>query len=283
MTDFTNIDGVYAKDTELRSGIDTLRTTVLSNTIKPLTVTKNGTYTAIPSSGTYGYSPIVVDTGIYTGTSNPSSDLGKNGDYYYKLSNSGFSLFKTLNPTSYLLSSSVSIGASFVVYSDISVKKIKSVFSKATNAKYYIIDLSDDTVLYESDTIQISSSGLYEHTLSEPLNLGSGYYIVWCDSDETANTYNYVQNISTRNSDICLVVSSAAFLSSYSNKANPQEVVNNIYLLDIEYDTDAYINTAQYQKQNSTWIPLNVLSSQNRAMLSKFENNNKSDNGEEMR
>lgn len=61
MADFTNIDGVYAKDTELRSGIDTLRTTVLSNTIKPLTVTKNDTYTAIPSSGTYGYSPIIVD------------------------------------------------------------------------------------------------------------------------------------------------------------------------------------------------------------------------------
>lgn len=61
MADFTNIDGVYAKDIELRSGIDTLRTTVLSNTIKPLTVTKNGTYTAIPSSGTYGYSPITVD------------------------------------------------------------------------------------------------------------------------------------------------------------------------------------------------------------------------------
>lgn len=61
MADFTNIDGVYAKDIELRSGIDTLRTTVLSNTIKPLTVTKNDTYTAIPSSGTYGYSPIIVD------------------------------------------------------------------------------------------------------------------------------------------------------------------------------------------------------------------------------
>lgn len=61
MADFTNIDGIYAKDTELRSGIDTLRTAVLSNTIKPLTVTKNGTYTAIPSSGTYGYSPITVD------------------------------------------------------------------------------------------------------------------------------------------------------------------------------------------------------------------------------
>lgn len=61
MADFTNIDGKYAKDTELRSGIDTLRTTVLSNTIKPLTVTKNDTYTAIPSSGTYGYSPITVD------------------------------------------------------------------------------------------------------------------------------------------------------------------------------------------------------------------------------
>lgn len=61
MADFTNIDGVYVKDTELRSGIDTLRTTVLSNTIKPLTVTKNDTYTAIPSSGTYGYSPVTVD------------------------------------------------------------------------------------------------------------------------------------------------------------------------------------------------------------------------------
>lgn len=61
MADFTNIDGVYAKDTVLREGINTLRNEVISRTIKPLTVTKNDTYTAIPSSGTYGYSPIIVD------------------------------------------------------------------------------------------------------------------------------------------------------------------------------------------------------------------------------
>ena len=61
MADFTNIDGVYAKDAELRQNIDTLRSGIINETIKPLTITKNGTYTAIPSSGTYGYSPITVD------------------------------------------------------------------------------------------------------------------------------------------------------------------------------------------------------------------------------
>lgn len=61
MADFTNIDGIYAKDTELRQNINTLRSGIINETIKPLTITKNGIYTAIPSSGTYGYSPITVD------------------------------------------------------------------------------------------------------------------------------------------------------------------------------------------------------------------------------
>lgn len=63
MSEITNINGIYAADAELRNGINTLRSTVLNNTIKPLTVTEPGTYIAIPSQGTYGYSPvIVVDT-----------------------------------------------------------------------------------------------------------------------------------------------------------------------------------------------------------------------------
>lgn len=61
MSEFDNINGIYAKDTILRDGIATLRNTVTSQTIKPLTVTQNGTYTASPAEGTYGYSPITVD------------------------------------------------------------------------------------------------------------------------------------------------------------------------------------------------------------------------------
>ena len=67
MSTIDNINGIYARDTELRNGINTLRNTVVSKTIKPLTVTKNGTYTAIPSSGTYGYSPVTVNV--------PNSDI----------------------------------------------------------------------------------------------------------------------------------------------------------------------------------------------------------------
>lgn len=61
MSEFDNINGIYAKDVTLREGIATLRNTVTSQTIKPLTVTQNGTYTADPSEGTYGYSPVTVD------------------------------------------------------------------------------------------------------------------------------------------------------------------------------------------------------------------------------
>jgi hypothetical protein len=56
-----NINGIYAKDTELRNGISELRGDILSQTIKPLSVTKNGTYTSDPTVGAYGYSPITVD------------------------------------------------------------------------------------------------------------------------------------------------------------------------------------------------------------------------------
>lgn len=61
MSEFDNINGIYAKDVTLRDGIATLRNTVTSQTIKSLTVTQNGTYTASPAEGTYGYSPITVD------------------------------------------------------------------------------------------------------------------------------------------------------------------------------------------------------------------------------
>lgn len=63
MSKIDNINGIYAKDTELRSGINTLRTTVLNSTIKTLNVTEAGTYTANPNTGTYGYSPVIVNIG----------------------------------------------------------------------------------------------------------------------------------------------------------------------------------------------------------------------------
>ena len=63
MSTIDNINGVYVKDTELRNGISELRGDILSQTIKPLNVTEAGTYTADPTVGTYGYSPVVVNTG----------------------------------------------------------------------------------------------------------------------------------------------------------------------------------------------------------------------------
>ena len=62
MSTIDNINGIYSKDTELRNGISELRGDILSQTIKPLNVTEAGTYTADPTVGTYGYSPVVVDT-----------------------------------------------------------------------------------------------------------------------------------------------------------------------------------------------------------------------------
>lgn len=61
MSTIDNINGIYVKDTELRNGISELRGDILSQTIKPLSVTKNGTYTADPTVGAYGYSPVVVN------------------------------------------------------------------------------------------------------------------------------------------------------------------------------------------------------------------------------
>ena len=61
MSEFDNINGIYAKDATLRAGITALRDTVVGQTIKPLSVTENGTYTANPAEGTYGYSPVTVD------------------------------------------------------------------------------------------------------------------------------------------------------------------------------------------------------------------------------
>lgn len=61
MNYFDNINGIKAKDIELRQGVASLREEVINRTIKPLLITNNGTYTADPTQGTYGYSPITVD------------------------------------------------------------------------------------------------------------------------------------------------------------------------------------------------------------------------------
>ena len=61
MNYFDNINGIKAKDIELRQGVASLREEVINRTIKPLSITNNGTYTADPTQGTYGYSPITVD------------------------------------------------------------------------------------------------------------------------------------------------------------------------------------------------------------------------------
>ena len=61
MSTIDNINGIYAKDTELRNGISELRGDILSQTIKPLSITEDGIYTADPTVGTYGYSPVTVN------------------------------------------------------------------------------------------------------------------------------------------------------------------------------------------------------------------------------
>jgi hypothetical protein len=60
LSTFDNIGGIYAKDAELRQSVNDLRSAVTSKTIKPLTVTNDGTYTANPAEGVYGYSPVTV-------------------------------------------------------------------------------------------------------------------------------------------------------------------------------------------------------------------------------
>ena len=243
-----NINGIPAQDTVLRQGIATLRNTVISNTIKPLTVDHNGVYTANPNNGTYGYSPVTVDTGVYTGATAPDNSIGKDGDHYYQITKTRYGI-KSVN-NNYLTVSPMRILANeFYVTGPFKLTGIRINLSEAVTVKYYVLD-NTKAVVYESDNIQ-GTVGWNEHTLSTPISLVYNQHYIIAANVQDKGTYTQ-NGYTIWNTEYVIFVRDL-----YSQTDNIGGLVNDSVtcMVDPVLETNNEHVAAEYIK-NDAWVSI---------------------------
>ena len=213
-----------------------------------LSVNENGTYTA-PSG--MAYSPVVVDTGIYTGTTAPASTLGKNGDYYYQRG-AGLDALILKNGTNYGRSSNIWLGFDFTIANPITITKIKTRLVNPTSIIYRIG--TSNELLYESDTIE-GLAGENEITLPEPVQLSVNVtYTAYVILGTNNGCYYAIQNVIGTGKGI--VFNNGRYGENPSGTRPQNADTSNTYAVDFEYETgDAYIKS-EYRKKSGSWVEL---------------------------
>ena len=242
-----NINGIPAQDTVLRQGIATLRNTVISNTIKPLTVDHNGVYTATPNNGTYGYSPVTVDTGVYTGATAPDNSIGKDGDHYYRVTNEQ----SALKDGTTFSSNSINkfIGFDFEPLVTLRPKVLKSYNSNSVTGKFIIRTSSD--VIYDSGELTLES-GWNNHTVTDEIELIAGTrYILAIEMSDTCGKYRSISSTSYSKyiGFKCGRWGSTDYALSYTDSSDT-------YSVDMDFETDIARVVAEYIKDNDAWITI---------------------------
>lgn len=229
---------------------DSLSMMMESDDIEPtaLTVNENGTYTA--PSGT-AYSPVVVDTGIYTGATAPASTLGKNGDYYYQRSNVLDALILRDDAT-YRQSLFTWIGFDFTTTKTITITKIKTRLLNPTSIIYRIG--TSNELLYESDTIE-GVAGENEITLPEPVQLSANVtYTVYVILGTNNGYYYSILNVIGTGKEI--IYNNGRYGENPSGTRPQSADTSDTYAIDFEYETgDTYIKS-EYRKKSGSWVQL---------------------------
>jgi hypothetical protein len=246
-------------------------------TVEPLSVTDNGTYTAptgtayspvtvnvspnvgtksITDNGTYtastdnldGYSSVTVDTGIYTGATAPASALGKDGDYYYKRSNS-FTAYELESP-SYSTSSSTWIGFDFTLSTTISITKMSTYLTDTTNFKFCIG--TENELVYESSEIT-GISGANELILPNPVELLPNVrYTAYIKMDSNKGQY-FGQSRMVNFGKVLTFICGRYGTGTY----RPNNTDNSCsYRVNFDYTTNDYHVKAEYHKKSGSWVEL---------------------------
>ena len=216
--------------------------------VTALNVTENGTYTA--PSGT-AYSPVVVDTGIYTGATTPASTLGKDGDYYYQRTND-FGALILKDDVTYRSSSTTWIGFDFTTTKSISITKIKTRLSNPTSIIYRIA--TENEILYESDTIE-GIAGENEITLATPLRLAAN--VAYTAYVILGTNYGYYYGISDVIGTGKTIVYNNGRYGENSSGTRPYKADASYgYAVDFEYKTDDAYIISEYRKKSGSWVEL---------------------------
>ena len=263
-----NINGIPAQDTVLRQGIATLRNTVISNTIKPLTVDHNGVYTANPNNGTYGYSPVTVDTGVYTGVTAPDNSLGKDGDYYYKLNDLKASI--SFNQGARQNSSTYRLGHAFYVDEPTMIYGFSGYYRRDNdNIKFLLLD-DQANIIYESTTMTSVANKWNDLNIDTPITIEANK-IYWVMMDMPNNYGCYVEynssNVWSNFNNIHIEKGVYKYQSSSYTYDN-----SNIYMATVLIKDSYYNISNEYVKNNNAWILLSSTDKITTTTLSATEN-----------
>lgn len=262
-----NINGIPVQDTVLRQGIATLRNTVISNTIKPLTANQNGVYTADPNNGTYGYSPVTVDTGVYTGVTAPDNNIGKDGDYYYKLNDLKAGI--SFNPNATQNSSTYRLGHAFYVDEPTMVYGFSGYYRRDNDTIKFLLLDDQANIIYESATMTSVAAKWNNLVIDTPISIEANkIYWVMMDMPSSYGCYasynsgNVWSNFNNIHIEKGVYYQSNSY--SYDN--------DNIYMATILVKNSYYNIANEYVKNNNEWILLSSTDKIPTTTLSVTEN-----------
>ena len=228
-----------------------------SATLISKNITQNGIYLAANDNAD-GYSYVDVNvqgsggtSGVYTGTTDPDSSIGSNGDYYYKRSNK-FDAIQNRGSLSTASGSQTFVyGIEFYVTNNCAITKLRGFTTEARTGKLRIGTTSN--ILAEK-TCSFEANKWTEVTLDTPVSLTKNeHYIVQIEIDRNF-TYG---KIGYMNSVIFINYSSIVRYVSSRYGSFPGTVEqNSAVMVDFTIERDNYIVVNQYRKENGTWVQI---------------------------
>ena len=214
---------------------------LVAQTARVSEITENGTYdTTLNDEVTVNVSGGGGSSGVYVGTTEPSADLGSNGDYYYERANYEYGYSTTPGNNS----STEQSGYEFTANENINVIGLRAYVRGTTTATLYLTDSSGNIIKQITNASFVD--GWNVALFDTPVQLTSGSnYIVQCAAG--SNKLKYQSKSATVFSPKITGVR-----GRYGGLPGSTDS-SNIYSADIVIGSDVYIVTKQYYKSSGAW------------------------------
>lgn len=243
-------NGTYNASSDSADGYNPVTVNVPSKTIVSKSITANGTYNASGDSAD-GYDPVIVNVptieGVIIGTTDPTSEQGENGDYYYKR---GPFVKNGVDGWTYQNSSSSAGGMSFTVPIETTITGIM-VYNRGSATVTGNISIGTTTPIYSSGNIPISP-GWFTHLFPSPITLlpGVTYNLI---VDYSNSGYLIYTPLSSLSSNYINIVS-----GKYGSFPGTSDNTNAYGASIIISDPDTLYIYDQYKKINGVWTPITL-------------------------
>ena len=238
-----NSNQAYIKDTGERS---TLGKEISSSTSIPTYGAEDaGKVLTVGEDGSLEWDEKGGAGGVYVGTDNPSSDVGSNGDYYYKrtLVSNGI----TSNPLNPVGSNTNGYG---IVYKAKKNIKIVGLRGMCTSSKNGTLSIGDTTEATEtSESLSFTAYTWATYTLQTPVELSANDEVfVRLKTTQSTGAIAYAPGVIFDSNLI-------EYKTQYYGSTYPgtEETNTEHPFIDLIIEDDVYKVSGQYYKDNNTW------------------------------